>query len=332
MFPLSRMDERELPADFDGVVVTSDVDKTYLDTDFRSLKGLVAIPFEWGEDKTTLPGMGVVLRALRSGPGEEPGQIPLYFLTASPPQLAKPLLRKMLLDGVQCDGVTFKDWGAILFKHRKPKWIKRQLAYKVCALLHQREILPCGAREILIGDDMEIDALAYGLYADILGGHIDEAGLRRVLTDEGADPKEIQVVLTAVRDRMGMGDRVERAYILCVNNSDPRAFHAYSDGLVPCRSPFQLAVHLALAGRIRAEAVLETARAVIDKGAVGSADLARQLDDLGRRGMLTGDDAASLLSRLRVDGFAPAGELAPPDSAWIAPSRQERRGRWLSRY
>src|SRR4051812_48106233 len=81
-----------------------DIDKTYLDTRFSQLKGLAGIPFEFGIDKRALPGTVELPRGLRDGPtGRE--HRPLYFVSASPPQIAPAIERKMLLDGVEWDGI-----------------------------------------------------------------------------------------------------------------------------------------------------------------------------------------------------------------------------------
>lgn len=279
MYPLHRLDERKLPESFDGVVITCDVDKTYLDTDFESLTGLLTIPMEWAEDKQTVAGMAPVLRALRFGPGKQSAQTPFYFLTASPPFLMKELYRKMLMDGIQWDGITSKDWGTILLKRRKPAWLGRQVAFKLCALLHQRTYLPKNAREILIGDDAETDAVAYTLYADLVAGNIHGNELGTILTDEGCDTDERDEVMETYNDLDFRGEAVEYIYIYLVKGTGPAAFTRFGKDLIPCRSPFQIALHLALGGSIKSQAVIDSARDLIKKQKTDVSGLSEQVSD-----------------------------------------------------
>ena len=109
-YPLCEIDNRSLPPDYAGPVFIWDVDKTYLSTHFSSLQGLVRIPVEFPIDKRAIPGMPELVRGLRKGRGAGVACAPLYFITASPPQLRSALENKMLLDGVEFDGITFKDW------------------------------------------------------------------------------------------------------------------------------------------------------------------------------------------------------------------------------
>src|SRR5437868_8900070 len=97
---IQRSNERRLTAEYRGDILLWDIDKTYLDTRFSSMRGLLAIPFEFAIDKRTIPGAAVLLRALRRGSGEESALVPLYFISGSPPQLRRVVERKMLLDGV----------------------------------------------------------------------------------------------------------------------------------------------------------------------------------------------------------------------------------------
>jgi hypothetical protein len=116
IYPLRLVDDRSLPADYDGPVHVWDVDKTYLDTDISSVWGMLRIPLEMAIDKRTIPGAVAVLRECRRGPGPRPRHVPLYFVSASPPQLEGVIRRRMLLDGVEPDGFVFKDQLALALR------------------------------------------------------------------------------------------------------------------------------------------------------------------------------------------------------------------------
>ncbi|MCL4234491.1 MAG: hypothetical protein KJ042_08235 [Deltaproteobacteria bacterium] len=304
MFPLIRIDERELSPDFSGLVVTCDVDKTWLDTDFHGAGGLLRIPLEWATDKRTVPGMATVLRELRFGSGMRTAQTPLYFLTASPPQLSRVLFRKMLIDGVEADGMTCKDWGRILATHRRPAWLRRQIAYKLCGLLNQRKLLPAAAREVLIGDDVESDADACALYADLIAGRVAPDELTRILSRHGCDRDErnfVREALTALPEHAG---RVESIYILLAAGGNPASFESFGAALVPCRDAFQLALHLAATERVRAKTVVETARDLSFRAGLEPTTAATRIADLVSRGDLAHKSARELHSALAAEGLA----------------------------
>ena len=329
MFPLVRQDDRVLPADYNGVVVTCDVDKTWLDTDFKSLAGIVRIPLEWGEDKDTVAGMAPVLRGLRHGPDTDNAQTPFYFLTASPPQLSRALTRKMVLDAVQCDGITFKDWGRIL-RRRKPAWLKNQVPYKLSALLHQRSLLPEGATEILIGDDVEADALIYSMYADAVAGRLRPDRLSAMLEQDGTDRDGIDEVLSGLSRLKLRADVVSNIYIYLDQQTPPEQFSSFSRDLIACRTPFQLAVHLWQTGRLRADVAVESARQLLEKGRLSRDGLQEQLNDFLRRGVmelsqLRDLEASLVMAKLWSEPML----IVQPDAILKPPARAERDGSWL---
>jgi Phosphatidate phosphatase APP1, catalytic domain len=299
MYPLKRFDERTLPSDYTGNIITCDVDKTYLDTDFQSLTGLLTIPLEWAEDKRTVPGMGPLLRALRFGAGEKNAQVPFYFVTASPPSLVKKLQRKTLLDRVQADGVTCKDWQEILVKRRKLSWLTHQLAYKICALLSQRAVFPECACEVLIGDDVEIDGLAYTTYAAIVAGETTVEQLDRLLRLNGCDEEEREEVQLAWSKLEQRGSVVKRVYILLSAGSAPSTFEPFGPSLIACLSPFQMALHMAQEKLIRKESVAEVAEDLLFSGEAEPGMLATELDEGIERGIFKKRAVSSIQKDLR---------------------------------
>ncbi len=332
MYPLIRKDDRPLSPDYHGLVITCDVDKTYLDTDFKSLKGLCAIPLEWAEDKLALPGMAPLLRGFRFGGEENDDLTPFYFLTASPPFLARALARKMLLDGVQSDGLTCKDWKRVLFVRRKPRWLKHQLSYKLSALLNQRRALPRDAREILIGDDVETDALAYAVYADLISGNMDERALIRLARTEGCDEEEIHEILEAYHALELPGDRVEWIYILLEQGSPPALFRTFGDHLTACRGAFQLALHAVCRKTVRFRHLPRVARDIVARGRNTPEGLVSEIEDGVARGFLDPERCRPIHEELYRQGLLPAWKPYPaPDADLAPPSRNDRGGNWVER-
>lgn len=252
---LQRSNDRTLPGDYRGDVLLWDIDKTYLDTHFSSWRGLAAIPFEFALDKETVPGAVPLLRALRRGAGEESALVPLYFVSGSPLQLRRIIERRMTLDGIEYDGITFKDQLGLLLEGR-PRAIVEQVGYKLSALLLYRRELPDGARWLLFGDDVEADAEVFALFGEVcagLRGEALEGRLRRL----GVHRSDVAGVLELCRDLPVTEDPVERIFIHLERGTDPAAFAG--SAVVATRSYLQTALVLADAGRVRPAAVTAVA-------------------------------------------------------------------------
>ncbi len=198
----------------DGVVdvFVWDIDKTYLDTRFSSLRGLLAIPFELAVDKHAVAGTVPLLRALRTGPEPSaPRFSPLYFVSGSPAHLRGVVEKKMTLDGVQFDGITFKDQLGLLLAGR-PQAIAEQVGYKLGALLLLRSQLPARVRFCLFGDDVEKDMQAFLLFGAVCAG-LRGAALRQELRRAGAHWPEVDAVVEAAAALVPESDPVERVFI-----------------------------------------------------------------------------------------------------------------------
>ncbi len=270
--------ERQLPPDYDGFVLLWDIDKTYLDTSFSSKRGLLAIPFEFAVDKRSVPGAVPLLRALRRGVGEQPALTPLYFVSGSPPQLRRVIEKKMTLDAVQYDGLTFKDqWG--LMRAGRAKDIKRQVGYKVAALLGYRRSIPAAARWMLFGDDVENDAEAFVLFGKICAGLRAEA-LSERLKQSQVHPDDIALIHELSKDLPTGTDPVHRVFIHMSAKNDPSLFS--DPRVVACYSYLQAALVLTKEGHVDPQTIPAVARN-LRRLHVPEQKLAEQLADARRR-------------------------------------------------
>jgi hypothetical protein len=283
---LEQSNDRKLPADYRGDVLVWDIDKTYLDTSFSSIRGLIAIPLEFAIDKTSIPGAVHLIRALRHG--AEPGSAftPLYFVSGRQPQLRRVIEQKMTLDGVDFDGITFKDqWG--LLRAGRPRDIKAQVGYKVQALLLYRRELPDGARYLMFGDDVEADAESFLLFGKICGGLRDGPLGERLRAANVAKADAEQIVRIASTIPV-TEDPVERVFIL-LTRAEPEKY-AGEPRVVASRSYLQTALVLAEMGKIQPATVSAVARD-LRRNRIAEEEIARQLEDaelrLGVRRELT---------------------------------------------
>lgn len=253
---IEQTNDRRLPPDYSGDIFVWDIDKTYLDTHFSSMRGLLAIPFEFAVDKRSIPGAAILLRALRRGPGETSALVPLYFISGSPPQLRKVVERKMLLDGVQYDGITFKDQLGLLLSG-KPGLIKAQLQYKLRALLSYRRTVPERARWMLFGDDVEEDAESFLMFGRVCAG-LRGRELEEELRARGISRDLVEEISGLASSISVTPDPVDRVFIHLDRGRDPSAFT--DPRVVATRSYLQTALVLAFMGKIRREVITAVAK------------------------------------------------------------------------
>src|SRR5271166_4590283 len=131
-----------------------DLDKTYLRTEFDSLRDLVRTALEPADQKRTNPGASTLLREMvRAG-------VRVHILSGSPEQMRRNLEDKLRLDGIQWDSLTLKPNLQNLLRLRF-RAVRDQLGYKLPALLRARAALALGGepgpgvKETLFGDDAE---------------------------------------------------------------------------------------------------------------------------------------------------------------------------------
>ncbi len=211
-YPLVIFRERDsFPAT--GRVIISDIDKTYLNTDFESLKGLMWIPLEVAVDKVTIDRMNLVYQALRHGRGDQPVLTPFVFVTASPPFLFSPLSDKMLRDGVEYDVIAMKDQPA-LFKRFEFDQLRSQVTFKLFALFEILRLMD-GKRHslILFGDDTESDLQIYLLFKKIVEEKPRMFRVADLLLENGVSLKYMEKLLKLIREFYTMNVSIKVDYI-----------------------------------------------------------------------------------------------------------------------
>ncbi len=164
-------------------VVRSDVDLTYLHTDFQSTSAMLSLFIEEANEKQALLGMVPVYQGLR---GDD--EMPVTFLSGSPKFFKRTLESKMVLDMVDQDGLVLKPFKDIASSHLLSlSWtsiipsLKEQVGYKLYWLLKLRTLLPSSTPEILMGDDSEADFVVYNIYYRFMSGELDLVNLKEEL-------------------------------------------------------------------------------------------------------------------------------------------------------
>ena len=281
-----------------------DLDKTYLRTEFDTLRDLLSRAFEGAKDKTTVPGASALLRELRA---TQPAG--LYILSGSPEQMRRVLEAKLRLDGVTWDGFTLKPSLKRLLRGHF-KFLRDQVGFKLGALLGSREVLPAQTDEILFGDDAETDAFVYSLYADLCAGRVGAEVLVRVLEQAAVRAEEIPELLR-LSVRLPRRDHCRRIFIHLDRISSLDPFTEYGMRVCPFYNYFQPAVVLVEMGAIDAKAALRVAAELVIDQAFSPEALLASFMEVARRGHVGKAAKHALLSALHGIGVTEFATATP---------------------
>ena len=296
------------PAPRTHLVFRWDLDKTYLKSEFETLRDMVRIPFEKAEDKVAAPGVAALIRALRESALGRGRTIRVHFVSASPPQIGRAIRRKLELDGIVYDGIIFKNQLQRLFRG-KFRHLREQVGYKLTELLKARKEEPPTAREYLFGDDWESDPLIYSLYADIVAGRVDTVELAAILRAVRVDPPLIDQAC-ALAAAIQPVDAVARIFINLARRTPPAHLRAYGGRLVPAFNYLQTAACLYDADVLSAAGAVQVARSLLEDSSYTPERLLNSLADVVRRGHLRPAANAELREALGKAGIVAAA--APP--------------------
>ncbi|MFW6335714.1 MAG: phosphatase domain-containing protein [Phycisphaeraceae bacterium] len=216
-----------------------DLDKTYLRTEFDTVRDLIRTAFQAPEEKVNVPGAVALLRELTRE--DEAGRSLVTFISGSPSQMRKTLEKKFELDGIRPDAFILKPTLRHILRGRF-RAVRGQVGYKLDALLRLRQRAP-SAPETLFGDDAEQDAFIYSLYADLVAGRVDREQLVEILEEAQVYESTAETILTRF-EQMHIDDTVDRIFIHLDRHSAPGRFWVFGPSMVPITNYFQAAVVL----------------------------------------------------------------------------------------
>lgn len=327
-----------------------DLDKTYLSTDFDSLKGLLRAAVEKAEEKRTFPGARSLLRELVA---TDPRG--LYILSGSPEQMRKVLEEKLRLDGIRWDGLVLKPSLNRLLRGRF-RFLRDQVSYKLGALLASRIAIGIPYDEVMFGDDAEADAFVYSLYADLCAGRVGLDLLARVLELARAYDDDAAEVLELARalPKRDLGrrifihlERIEPHGVFAPFGSRVCAFHNYfqpavvllEDGLIEADAVVRVGLELSLGHVFSPEALSASYADLARRRLIGvqTAELLLKAiqrasaSDTEAREALAGLKSAVEQGALAKRGISPAAAEEPLDYMAIFPKDRDRAHRAKSR-
>jgi hypothetical protein len=270
-----------------------DLDKTYLRTEFDTVRDLVRTALERADEKRTNPGAATLLREMaRAG-------VSIHILSGSPEQMRRRLEDKLRLDGIVWDSFTLKPNLQNMLRLRF-RALKDQLGYKLPALLQARtSVGESDARETLFGDDAEADAFVYSLYADVVAGRAGEELVHAVGERGRVYENVLEDLQRCVRLVKGKAV-VERILIHLEQQTPPSDFQIYGTLVVPFYNYLQAAFVVHEDGRLPALGVLRVATELVTQHRFDGDALARSYHDLGKRGHLRGTKVGELAAALEA--------------------------------
>ncbi|HEY0840358.1 MAG TPA: hypothetical protein VGD74_09250 [Vulgatibacter sp.] len=276
-----------------------DLDKTYLRTDFDSLRGLLRAALEKATAKVNVAGSAALLRELQAEAGAR-----VCIVSGSPRQMRRTLEEKLRLDGIEFDELVLKPNVQNLIRGRF-KAVRDQVGYKLPALLEGRLRVEGATQETLFGDDAEADAFVYSLYADLLAGNVSVATLAEILDHCGLYDDDLARILDLAVRVPKAAKRVGRIFIHLDAYSPPASFTPYGTRVVPIYNYFQAAVLLFVDGHFGPAAVVRIAAELSQGYGYSLLSLANSFQDLMRRGFAN----AQHVSALRLAFEAPDAML-----------------------
>lgn len=276
-----------------------DIDKTYLNTRFETLKGLFKTAFEKAFQKVNVPGTSTLVRALTGFDQHTP----LYFVSASPPQMESKIHQKMQLDGVRPLGIFFKD-NLKNLRPKKFKRLKQQVGYKVQGLLELMAHLNQKVSLVLFGDDSESDAVVYNLFSDICARRLPEEEILSILEALHVQPEQRKKILK-LQGKIEPHDPVAKIYINLINDTDPDYYSKFGRRTLATFTTFQAGLDLYQDERINEEGIMLVARDMIANYGFTPEELGKSFDDLSHRGFLKAKTRSQIMPYLKDSGLLP---------------------------
>lgn len=260
-----------------------DLDKTYLDTSIDSLKGLFRTIFEKSMTKKNVPGASELLKSIARTRKKHftESDFPLFFVSASPPQMESKIAEKFALDEIAPLGMFYKDNLRNLAPSRL-LFLKKQIGYKLQALMQLRCHLNNDVRMICFGDDSESDAIIYNLFSDVCARRYTPLHLEELLQDLGITRAQIDEILK-LQSLVPIQDPVEKIYINLATDTDPDYYNKFGRRTLATYDTFQVALDLVQDQRLSLEELGTVMYNLESKYNYSTTQLIKGFEDLIRR-------------------------------------------------
>jgi len=300
----------KLPEDLKSAksIFVWDLDKTYLDTDFGGFRKIIKIALEKAVKKRNVPGADELVRMLAKS--NDP--FPIFFISASPPQMHDKIYKKWMHDKIIPYGFYSKD-NLKNLRLNKLSRLTNHVGFKVQSLMELRLLISNEAKMICWGDDSESDANIYSVFSDICSHRLTDQEAKSLLKAFGVQEDQIELILE-LRDQKENFDPLSRVYINLAVDTDPEYYRRYGRRLLAVENTFEIAIDLFQRGFLKEDGVLSVAKSLITKYSFKPFQLEVAYNLLAKRSRLS-DKADLILRPLLIKngyfspGFKPSVEL-----------------------
>lgn len=265
-----------------------DLDKTYLDTDFGGFRKIIKIAFENAVKKRNVPGADELVRMLEKS--NKP--FPIFFISASPPQMHDKIYKKWMHDEIVPYGFYSKD-NLKNLKFSRLSRLTNHIGFKIQSLMELRLLISRDSKMICWGDDSESDANIYSLFSDICSNRLTDQETKALLKAFGVQEDQTELILE-LRDQRENFDPLSRVYINLAVDTDPEYYRRYGRRLMAVENTFEIAIDLFQRGFLKEDGVFSVAKSLIEKYNFKSFQLEIAYNLLAKRFRLS-DKADSLL-------------------------------------
>ncbi len=274
------------------IIYRWDLDKTYLKTEFETVKGLLKTAFQSAEEKESVPGAPSLLKELQK---DEINRI--YFISGSPKQMRKVLEQKLRIDGINWSELVLKPNLQNLL-HGRFHALREQIGYKLPLLIEDRVKSGQKYKEILFGDDAESDAYIYSLYADTIAGRVKEETVKNIMELARVPSVEIKKMSVSLKHLQHV-DSVERIFIYLEKRSPPKGFDVYGNRVVPIYNYFQAVLVLYIEKLMKMTSVIRVILDLVFEHKSSPLVFANSFQDLLRRGIIDRDQSMEIMEGIK---------------------------------
>jgi hypothetical protein len=263
-----------------------DLDKTYLDTTIDSFKGLMATIFENSFSKKSIAGANELIKSLARYRKKNFSEtdFPLFFVSASPPQMESKIYEKFQLDEISPIAMFYKD----NLRNLRPSrftFLKRQIGYKLQALMQLRLNLGDDVRMLCFGDDSESDVVIYNLFSDICARRHTKVQLEKLLEKMGVGPLQIEEIIR-LQSITVIQDPVEKIYINLATDTDASYYTKFGRRTLATYDSFQIALDLVQDQRLSLVELGNVIGEMKNKFNFSNSQITQSFEDLIRRRVL----------------------------------------------
>ena len=258
-----------LPADYQQLIFISDIDKTFVDTELETKRGLLATLLQKPRQRQVIKGMPQLYQQLTSSETSLP---PLLFISGSPEFFRRSLTSLFQDHDVQFIRLCLKSYGDTFDLLSSQLWnlfvkplqsltaYKQSLlsllgevvqslrvgimglfvhiSYKLEVLLKNRLMQPTQAKEVLLGDNTESDYFIFSLYQLLLQAKFREKDLQTQLLQlqfqgyEFLHVKSAARISQLVKQNITVHGNVNPVRSVWINNSKPSMSEQFMHELI----------------------------------------------------------------------------------------------------